>query len=507
MKNKKVLDFFGLETIMSSSKKELENLEKNLNKFNNDTIERYIKEDKESLLYCFKNKEWKGESSLLSLNSSMMNLMKLKESRGEDDSVYELIKRCAIDERYWSSNLLICYGSNEIREKVEKLLKDLSYSDDIFITGSFVRNLNEDGIKNYRKFYGNLPKTDMGLNFLNIIDDLKFLKKLPNLNSLNAEIRTNCTLEELKSLKERSLKEDYSFSFLLGHYNYKDYEDDLIEFEKNNKELLKKMKNFIEGNRDIKSYLKALSFFKKNENLLDKLLEKSNLFANKQTMVFVSALFTLGKTEDAVQEILEKAIKKSFPIKDVFSFFDYGNPSLAYLGDVILRLNSSANAIKLRNLSFLASLVGLEDEKFKEALKSKVSASGVEKIYRDIPGGKQKEIFKKNFEITREEFRLKSRTGVELKKEDLEKVKYLKGKGYKLVDIYDNLKSIDNIIYLIDNGYDGARNFMGYVRPFFEKDDLDTIIKYNISLSLLSDAFIYNYKEVIEREISSSACY
>ena len=498
MKINKLFNFFGLEAIMSSSRKELENLEKNLTEFDDATIERYIKEDKESLLYCFKSKEWKGNSALLFLSSSMENLMMLKQYKGEDDGVYKLMKKCAMDERYWRSSVVNYYNSNEMKKKVEKLLKGLSFNEDIFVSRSFVKNLNENGVKNYRKFYGDLPKTDMGLNFLNLTDDLNFLKKLPDLNSSNAEIRTNCTLDELKNLRDESLKKNYSFSFLLGHYNYKDYEDDLIEFEKNNKELLKKMKNCLEGNRDIKSYLKALNFFKKNEGLLNKLLEKYD-FINKYTTMFVSDLFALGKTEKTIREILEKAMEKSFYIKDVYRFSGYSNLLIGYLGDVILRLNSYTNSTKLRRLCFLASLVGLDDERFEKALKSKVSASGVEEIYKNISAVKQEEIFEKNFKINGEEFLLKSGTGVELKEEDLEKVKYLQSKGYKLIDIYENLKSIDNIIYLINNGYDVAWNFMDYVKPFYDKEDLDDIFKYHISLPSLSEAYIYNHEEVIRK--------
>ena len=500
---KKVLDRFGLKTVINSSRQELETLEKNLRFADEKILEDYINTNFDDLIYLLKGVEL-NEEELLEDYVALLDMVNGK--KGENEQVYKLMKKMVLDKRVYGASIMDYYTSKSTRLKVEKLLDGLYYNDDLFLEKFFLQDLNEEGMKNYRKLYGNLPKTSLGLGFLNITDDKDFLNKLPEINSANQDIRTRCTLEELESFKDESLKDDYSFSFLLGHYNYKDYEDELIEFEKENKEFLKKIDAYIKSVEDIESFLKALNLLKKNEELRKKLFNKKSFSSGNLIVKFISDSFILGKTEDDVLKILKKALKKSFAIEGVYGTFDFSYFVIAYLGDVILKLNSCTNPTKLKNLCFLASLVGLKDERFKEALKSKVSAFGVEKIYRKISSEKQEEIFKKNFKMASEEFFLKSLRGVDPREEDLEKIKHLEDKGYRLVDIYDNLKSIDNIIYLIDNSYDIAWNFMGYVRPFFEKDDLDTIIKYSIGLPRLGRAYIYNYKEVIKEKILRPVC-
>ena len=498
---KKVLSTLGVKAIVNLNKSELNTLGRNLSRLRTDEINYYIKSNMNNLIYLLKSMECEDENTL---KKHISLLDELEEFRGENEHVYNLMRRMATDKKVWYSRIINYYTSYSTKTKIEKLLDGLEYNEDLFLDVFFLQNLNEKGIENYRKLYGNLPKTSLGFGFLNITDDKNFLNKLPEVNFLNQEIRTHCTLEELRSFRDESLKDDYFFSPLLGHYNYKDYEDDLIEFEKNNKEFLEEISDNRDGGRNIKNYLKALKLLRENESLRKKLLNKKISASNSLIIKFISDSFILGRTEEEILKILEKVIEKSFAIESVYGTLEFNYFTIAYLGDVVLRLNSSANPTKLKNLCFLASLVGLEDERFKEALKGKVSAFGVEKIYRDISPEKQEEIFKKNFGMTSEEFFLKSLTGVEPREEDLEKIEYLKSKGYKLMDIYGSLKSIDNIIYLINNGYDVAWSFMDYVRPFYKKEDLNTIIKHNIDLAKLNWAYIYNYKEIIKKKVSKA---
>lgn len=499
--DKEILEYFGLEGLTNSTKEEIENFQINLRKFKDIFLSRYSKESKDYLVFCFKSKVWEKESLL---EMTLSNLSKLESVENKNEKVHKLIQKCAVRDKSWKSDVFCSYLT--LKEKIEKLLDGLDFNEDLLLGGPFVSWLNEKGIENYRKYYGNLPKSSLALRLLNLTDDIDFLKRLPEFGktALYKDIIRYCTLEDLKSLKTGSLKDDYYFSYLIGHYNYKEWEDELIHFDRKNKDFLKRFRPSY-GNRNIEAYLRALKFLKEHEELLEaEVIYNDKMSTHQHAFIipFISDCFILGRDEDYVLKVLKKAIKNNYCIDFVYGGMAYCDPSRAYLGDIILMLDSEANEAKLNALCILAGHLGLNHKKFKEMLKNEYSTGQVRRIYEDISISREEETFKETFGMTIEEFSVKSLTGVTPRKGEEGRIEYLKNLGFNSIDVYQNLKSIDNIIYLLNHGCEIESEYLVFVRPFFDKKDLDNIIWKAIDFSetsILESALLFNYKEVIEK--------
>lgn len=495
-KLKELLNYYELETILKSNIKEVKILSDNISFLEKCAVKDY--KNKSDKIYLLKNKKWDDyrvfDSSLCFL--SLINLAIMENNDEDDKELTNKLRKFSLGEFPHLYEIPSAYLIGIYSSKVKRLLKGLEFSDELFIARPFVKYLNDDGIKNFRKLYGNLPKSPYAINFLNITDDVEFLERLPKCEDNENEVfYTTYPLEKLKLLREENFEDDYFFKPFIGEYLYEKYENELIKFNKENKEFLEKF-NFQYLPIDLGRMLRVLNFCKKNEELC----MKFGSFKSESFLNFFNIFFAVSDDEDKLLKILQKSAEKGYEINRVFEGFknSYRN---AYLYDIILMLNAKASSKKIAALADYAATSGLKDDTLKELLKGKYTTEDIIDREAEIEKRNDEEVFKETFGIKVSEFFARKIGRTEVREEDREKIDFLIENGYKLSTIYVDLSSIDNICYLVEHGYKPNPFSLSSVKQFFDKEDLDNIIKYDISTSEINDYTVFHVKEQIKESI------
>ena len=266
-----------------------------------------------------------------------------------------------------------------------------------------------------------------------------------------------------------------------------------------NKEFFKKLDDysFIFPFKNSKAALKVFRFYIKHQDSLKdlSLFNESPIYL----LYFLNGYFALQDDEEKLLEIIEKVFEKKY---NIYSFYKNSSNNFiqGYLYDVIYRLNSRASTKKLVLLCGFAAYVGLEDERFKEALKSKpeidIESEKLKLKWVDI-----NKVFFDEYGVKAEDYEIKREFTMDLKEEDKEKVEFLLQEGYPQKNIYANLFSIDNIIYLVKNGYDLEYWDFPSVKRYYTKENLDNFISYNLDISEASFLKVYEVEEGIKNMI------
>ena len=494
---KEILKYYNLDVVLSSNIKELDNLSENISFLEDWSVKDY--KNKEDSMYLLKGKKWDDVRDFnISLHFLKLINLSIIENNGEDKKeLAETLRKFSLMQAPYLYEIPTAYSAGIRLEKIERLLEGLEFSDELLIKRPFLKYLNDEGIKNFRKLYGSLPKSPYTINFLNITDDVEFLNRLPKREDDKNEVfYTTYPLEKLKLLREENFEEDYFFKPFIGEYLYERYEDDLIKFDRENKEFLKKF-NAQYLPIDLGRMLKILNFCKKNE----KLCMKFGNYISKALLNFFNIFFAINDDEDKLIQVLQKSFEKGYEIGKVFTEFGdtYRN---AYVYDIILMLNTKLVSFKkISALADYAATSGLEDGTLKELLKGKYTTNDIIAKEAEIEKRNDEEVFKETFKMDVSEFFARKIGRTEIKEEDREKIDFLITNGYKLSTIYVALSSIDNICYLVENGYKPNQFSLDSIKQFFNKEDLDNIVKYNLDINTISEFTVYDIKEQIKKAI------
>ena len=499
---RELLDFYPLPLLLGLNREEIDHLFSNLKKVESISKSNYNAED---VLYLAKAKKWEKE---MAFEKTLNTLSLIRSVEGKDEEVKELIRSLTPYPESWEINIVNSYVANyairnfQAVEKVERLLKGLKFHESLLSKEYFICYMNETGIENFRKFYGKSDFKGERIHFLNLTDDLEFIEKIPEkFTSENTVFKESYGIEELKSLRDENLDDKYYFSNLMDCYRYKEYEDELIELWQNNKEFFEKIDDFRLGYeiRNLDNVLKIFRFWVSHEDLLEDLSPYDNsLFILTR---FLNEYFAFQDDEEKLVKILEKILDKGY---DIYKYYQEMAPNYkrAYIYDVIFRLNSKASTKRLVSLCGFAAMVGLDDERFIESLKVKpkkdVESEKREKI--EIDCGR---VFFEEYGIETEDYEIKRRVSMNLKKEDKEKVKFLLQRNYPKKYIYESLFSIDNIFYLVRNGYDLKYWDFPCVKRYYTKENLDDFIWNNLSISEASSLYVYEIEEGLKEMVKS----
>lgn len=475
---KRLLSCYSLEDITASNEKELKNLWFNAEYFGGEKLKEALRKDKENTFFLLRGREW---SSIFSFGRALDRLKDVEDYESLlDDEIKEIMKHFVLYDDPWEYWLFYDYMNSWNLDKMKKLLKGLKFNEDLLIKERFLSNISDKGIENFRKLYGSLPKSPYTVYFLNITDDVEFLKTLPKEKTgYNDKILENYTFEELKDFRDETYSDDNFFQYVYDEYLYKEYEEELLKFNRENKEFLDNFSSTFLP-RDIGKTLKILRFWKKHEDILIEGAE-NYCYSIYGLIEFLDSYFTISDDEEKLLKVMEKIVEKSLNIQNLFRK-NRDTFECAYVFDIILMLDNKVGIRKLEALCKYASHSGLDDETLKEITKTKYKNADIAKETLKVIHLNQKDVFQETFGMSTEDYRIKRNIISEVKEEDREKIDYLLNKGYSNIYVYSYLFAIDNICYLIKNGYKLEEKYWWCVKRFFTKEVLNEIIKYKIPM-------------------------
>ena len=485
--------YYDVKDVLSSNKEELNNLWFNANYYEENWLKDSLVKKGENFIFLLKGKKWKDSKEL---DRRLKILECFKDVKEPRENIEKIIRNFLFYDRPFEFDILKNYINSKNIEKIEKLLKGLSFSEDLLIRDNFLRSMSDKGIENFRKLYGKLPKSSYAINFLNLTDDIEFLRNLPKEKTgYNDAIFQSYTFEELKKLSKETYSEDNFFQYAYDEYLYKEYEEELLEFSRENKEFLEKF-SVIYLPRDIGKALKILKFCKKHDDILTEGVEK-DFYRIYSLISFLNSYFTISNDEEKLVKVIEKVVEKKLNIQNLFRQ-NRETFKFAYVFDIILMLNNQVGVKKLEALCKYASYSGLESENLRELTKTKYKNEYISKEALKIIYFNQETVFEKTFGISTKDYRIKRKIINEVKKEDKEKVDYLLSKGYQKTYVYSYLFAIDNICYLVKNGYELEEKYFWAVKRFFTKDILDKIIEHNLPLGGFMRSTITTIEQDVE---------
>ena len=236
---KELLNYYQLPLILGLNREELDHLFFNSKIIEEDKMKFFIENyDIEDILYLTKGKDWDKEKTYFQKVLNTLSL--IREVKASDEGVKKLVKELTLYPKPWSYDLVAYYVKGENIEKIERLLKGLSFHESLLNRQYFFHYMTDKGIENFRKLYGKSEFKGERIKFLNLTNDLDFIEKTPEDFRLGCEVIVKSYgIDELKALRDENFQDDYFFSDFIGTYDYKEYEDELIDLWKKTKSFLK----------------------------------------------------------------------------------------------------------------------------------------------------------------------------------------------------------------------------------------------------------------------------
>ena len=516
---RKIVETYGASELLKSTKKELEMLEKNIDfiKTNNSSN---ITEYESALL---KLKEW-GTWSVNGYDIFYNCSSKLYALKPEEKYLKAFASILANTEGGNNCGEPIAIEAYRKREeksedfkKVERLLYLTEKGDAMSFRYHFLDFITENTFKNLKKLEeeGFYPDNVFSLCLAGLTDDKEFLSRCNGLKfkpcirdySLwtNLKVASVINFKRVKSADRRIFEK--GLICLLTYYNYEDIDKDLLN------EVLGYEVDFFNrldlklGNMYAPDLIRAFKFaYTKENKLLANIKTPPTYYHTNYLVDLAYAYYALGFSEEEIEKIVLEDLNKNLGI----GFSRYRLELLYYKAKLVLEGIPNMPRSKFDDLVQLYAFLGFNDT-IKELSKTKYSAKSVKECMKKTRANLEKEF--ENFDIEEAMlFRAKSQDenlhenskkisfGIKIKKEDEEKIEYLKNLGIPDYKILNNMVLLDNAYYLASNGYYITEDNFNNILPFYSKEDIDMIIKKGWSLKGDISLNAFNIKEVLRRE-------